>query len=55
MAYDTLQRNRQNTTMKNVSSKIIWMMGMTRPHVEPVKIQLIQETHDDKSDRFFKI
>ena len=40
-------------TMKNVSSKKLWMTGMTHPHIDPPPIPLIQETHYGKSDKYF--
>ena len=46
-----MQRNGQNTTIRNVSSKKGYMMGVTHLHVEPPPISLIKENHDGKSER----
>ena len=39
--------------MKKVSSKKLWMTGMTQPHVEPPPIPLIKTNHGVKSDKYF--
>ena len=48
-----MQRNHQNTKVKNVSSKKVYMKGMTHPYVEPPPIPPIKEKHDVKSDKYF--
>ena len=60
-AYDTLQSNRleeyehkKNTTMKNVSHKKVWNLGMTQAHMEPPQTPLITGTYDSKSENIFK-
>ena len=38
--------------MKNVSSKKVWLKGMTQPQVETLLIPLITENHYGKPDKY---
>ena len=38
--------------MKNVPSTKGWMMGTTRPHVDPPQITIIKSNHNGKSDKY---
>ena len=43
----------EHKTIKKVSSKKVWITGMTHPHVEPLPIPIIQEVYDGKSHKDF--